>query len=71
LADHQEYHQEILNRLLRSCHNYDMLVTTEKDAVKLSSARFPLPCYQIGVDLVFDDMTPLDNLLAQILESGT
>ncbi|MGW8312765.1 MAG: tetraacyldisaccharide 4'-kinase [Desulfuromonadales bacterium] len=71
LSDHQAYNQEILNRLLRSCHNYDMLVTTEKDAVKLSSAKFPVPCYQVGVNLVFDDMSPLDNLFDQILESGT
>jgi tetraacyldisaccharide 4'-kinase len=69
LADHQQYNGEILNRLLGSCHNYDLLVTTEKDAVKLSSVNFPKPCYQVGVDLVFDDISPLDSLLDVIMES--
>jgi tetraacyldisaccharide 4'-kinase len=70
LADHQEYTGEILSRLLRSCHNHDLLVTTEKDAVKLSAAHFPKPCYQVGVDLVFDDLAPLDRLLDHIMEPG-
>jgi len=69
LADHQVYSQEILNRLLGSCHNHDLLVTTEKDAVKLSAVKFPKPCYQVGVDLVFDDISPIDGLLDVILES--
>ena len=68
LADHQEYNQEILNRLIKSCDNHDLLVTTEKDAVKLSSADLPKPCCQIGVDLVFDDMTPLANILDKMVE---
>jgi len=68
LADHQEYSREILNRLLGSCHNHDLLVTTEKDAVKLSSADFPIPCCQIGVELTFDDLSPLVNLLDKVME---
>jgi tetraacyldisaccharide 4'-kinase len=70
LADHQEYTGEILNRLLGSCHNHDVLVTTEKDAVKLSAVNFPKPCYQVGVELVFDDIAPLDDLLDHIMEPG-
>ncbi len=70
LADHQDYTGEILSRLLRSCHNHDLLVTTEKDAVKLSAANFPKPCYQVGVELVFDDLAPLDGLLDHIMETG-
>jgi tetraacyldisaccharide 4'-kinase len=70
LADHQEYTGEVLSRLLRSCHNHDLLVTTEKDAVKLSAANFPKPCYQVGVNLVFDDLAPLDGLLDHVMESG-
>lgn len=68
LADHQEYDRETLNRLLGSCHNHDLLVTTEKDAVKLSSVNFPIPCCQVGVELVFDDVSPLDRLLDRITE---
>ena len=61
---------EILNRLLGSCHNHDLLVTTEKDAVKLSAVNFPKPCYQVGVELVFDEIAPLDDLLDHIMEPG-
>lgn len=67
LADHQHYNRDILNRLLRSCHNHDLLITTEKDAVKLSDADFPIPCYQLGVEIVFDDISPLAAMLGDIL----
>ncbi len=68
LADHQEYNREILNRLLGSCHNHDLLVTTEKDAVKLSAVDFPKPCYKVGVELTFDDLSPLVNMLDHVME---
>ena len=68
LADHQEYTPESLNRVLGSCHNYDFLVTTEKDAVKLASVNFPVPCYQVGVDLAFDEISPLAGMLERIIE---
>jgi tetraacyldisaccharide 4'-kinase len=68
LADHQEYTREILNRLLGSCHNHDLMVTTEKDAVKLSVFDFPKPCYKVGVELTFDDLSPLVNMLDQVME---
>ena len=67
LADHQKYTQDILNRLLRSCNNHDLLITTEKDAVKLSDVNFPIPCYQLGVEMVFDDISPLEALLEEVL----
>ena len=67
LADHQEYSQDVLNRLLGSCDNHDLMVTTEKDAVKLSATDFPIPCYQVGVEIVFDDVSPLVSLLGETL----
>ena len=67
LADHQEYNQDILNRLLGSCDNHDLLITTEKDAVKLSVEDFPKPCYQVGVEMVFEDISPLAALLEEIM----
>ncbi len=68
LSDHQEYNQGILNRLIKSCDNHDLIITTEKDAVKLSSVTFPKPCCQVGVKLVFDDITPLTKMLDEIVE---
>jgi len=70
LTDHQEYNQDTLNHLLGLCHNHDLLITTEKDAVKLSDVDFPKPCYQIGVELVFDDISPLVALLDQVMAKG-
>ena len=67
LDDHQEYNQDVLNRLLGLCHNHDLLITTEKDAVKLLDVDFPKPCYQIGVELVFDDISPLVALLDEVM----
>lgn len=68
LADHQEYSQDVLTRLLRSCHNYDFLLTTEKDAVKLSAVDFPIPCLQMGVELTFDDISPFADMFDGILQ---
>lgn len=67
LADHQEYTRDILNRLVGSCNNHDLLITTEKDAVKLSATDFPIPCYQTGVEMVFDDISPLAAQLEGVL----
>ena len=67
LADHQEFSQDVLNHLFRSCLNYDLLITSEKDAVKLELVNFPKPCYKLGVNLVFDDISPLDDLLEEVL----
>ena len=66
-SDHQEYNQDILNRLLEACNNYDLLITTEKDAVKLSAKDFPKPCYQVGVEMVFDDFSPLATLIDKVM----
>lgn len=67
LADHQEYSQDVLKRLHGACNNYDLLITTEKDAVKLSAEDFPKPCYQVGVEMVFDDFSPLATLLDEVM----
>ena len=61
--DHQVYDTELLERLFQESRGCDALVTTEKDAVKLAEAEFPMPCYQVGVDLEFEDTSLLDHLL--------
>ena len=38
-----------------------------RDAVKLSDVNFPIPCYQLGVELEFDDISPLAALLEEAL----
>lgn len=66
--DHQEYDAALLKRLSQACHSCDLLLTTEKDAVKLNPADLPLPCYQVAIDLVFEDVAPLNLMLDGLLE---
>jgi len=51
LADHVTYHEPILNQLNHAALGMDALITTEKDAVKLSPDMFELPCYQIALEI--------------------
>lgn len=69
LDDHQDYTPDILSLLNRSCDNLDLLVTTEKDAVKLTDAAFTKPCLQLGMTLSFNETAPLDALLEQLYRS--
>lgn len=62
--DHYVYSRSIIERLIARAEAQDlMLVTTEKDAIKLPRDTlgkiWPLP-----VDLVFDDQSALDRLLS-------
>lgn len=70
LADHQDYDRETLNHLSGLCHNYDLLITTEKDAVKLSAVNFPKPCYQLGMELSFDDISPFADMFDNMVKHG-
>jgi len=51
LADHVTYQDTILNQLNHAALGMDALITTEKDAVKLSPDMFELPCYQISLEI--------------------
>lgn len=68
LSDHQEYDAELLNRLGDACHSCDVLLTTEKDGVKLNADDIPVPCYQVAIDLAFEDASPLDRMLDELIE---
>ena len=67
LADHQAYDAELLARLSRCSQSCDALVTTEKDAVKLTGMEFPVPCYQVGVELTFEDSSLLDAKVHKLI----
>ena len=68
LSDHQDYSSEVLNRLNRLCDNNQLLITTEKDAVKLRSVGLPCPCLVASLTLEFDEASRLDDLLNRLLE---
>ncbi len=58
-ADHVEYQNQIMKQLHTQAVSVDALITTEKDAVKLSADMFELPCYQISMDINIDNSTEL------------
>ena len=67
LADHQVYDEALLSRLSKSCQGADVLITTEKDAVKLAKTNLPIPCYQVGVEMTFSKMDVLDERLLKLI----
>jgi len=69
-ADHCAYGDEDLARIHTAAADADMLLTTEKDAVKLEGVNLPLPCYAVGMTMVFDDDALLQQHLDQLFTYG-
>ncbi len=67
--DHQDYSGEQLNRLVQSCDNEKLLITTEKDAVKLRAADLPCPCLVAPLELAIDESDELDRALERVLRA--
>lgn len=63
--DHHVYLQEDVDTLVREAkqHGARALLTTMKDAVKLRSLRFDLPCYVLEIELEFDDEEKLSEMI--------
>lgn len=63
--DHHIYRQREIQRLERDAINKgaDILLTTAKDAVKLTHLRFNLPCFVIENGLTFEDESAFVNLV--------
>jgi tetraacyldisaccharide 4'-kinase len=66
--DHQDYAEEQLKRLIQTCDNNKLLITTEKDAVKLRSAAFTVICLVAPLELTFDEPGKLERILDQVVE---
>ncbi|HEX5701996.1 MAG TPA: tetraacyldisaccharide 4'-kinase [Pyrinomonadaceae bacterium] len=66
--DHHKYSQTDIDRLTQHATDAGAhaLITTAKDAVKLTSMRFPLPCYVIEIEMQIEEA---DTLLALIDEA--
>lgn len=65
--DHVVYSGNRLATLVSAAGEVDLLMTTEKDAVKLDPARLPLPCYSVGVQPVFADESALLEIIDQLI----
>jgi tetraacyldisaccharide 4'-kinase len=67
LPDHVEFSAVTLKQLTHFSENIDLLLTTEKDAVKLKADQLPVPCYQIPLELEVGLGETLINELSQRL----
>ncbi|SEA10357.1 lipid-A-disaccharide kinase [Desulfuromusa kysingii] len=68
-VDHIEYRTQIINQLHQTAMDVDALITTEKDAVKLTADMFTVPCYQIPMDISINNSAELMTSLTQRLWS--
>ena len=69
--DHHRYSETDLTALARLAEAHSArLVTTEKDAVRISSARPPADLTPLSVTLAFDDRRALETLLARALREA-
>ena len=50
-GDHQRYDALAIKRIHDATGQLEILLTTEKDAVKLASQMFAVPCYQVPMDI--------------------
>ena len=68
-ADHHVYQQNEIDRLIEKAKaaGATALVTTAKDAVKLSALHFELPCYKLEIEIAIDEGEQLAGfILSQI-----
>jgi len=66
-ADHCTYGESELRQLTAACLEADFLITTEKDAVKLSALNLPLPCFQVPLTLQFREAGVLEGFLRPLV----
>lgn len=67
LPDHVDYTPELQQAIAVGATGCDILLTTEKDAVKLAANMFELPCYYVGLDLDIVNGQELLRLISNIL----
>jgi tetraacyldisaccharide 4'-kinase len=68
-ADHHSYTQSDIEALEDAAlaRGAEALLTTAKDAVKLRSLKFQLPCYVVEVELEFDDEAAFRQLVLRTI----
>jgi len=65
--DHHVYSQEEIDAIIRSARDAkaDVLVTTAKDAVKLRTLSFSIPCYVVEIEISIDDADAFGRLVSE------
>jgi tetraacyldisaccharide 4'-kinase len=69
-SDHAGYDAEVLARLAVAAEAADYYITTEKDAVKLTNADLPLPCFQVPLRLAFLENGSLERRLSAVIDTN-
>jgi tetraacyldisaccharide 4'-kinase len=69
--DHHVYKQTDVDALVNEAKRQGAhsLLTTAKDAVKLRSLRFDLPCYVLEIGLEFDDEEKLTSMIREAIKA--
>jgi tetraacyldisaccharide 4'-kinase len=69
-TDHHVYEQSDIDTIVAEAKRQGAraLLTTAKDAVKLRSLRFELPCYVLEIELEFDDEEKLRAMIREAIE---
>ena len=64
-SDHHRYRQAEVDEVIREARKKGAkaLLTTAKDAVKLRSLRFDLPCYVVEIEMQFDNESALREIV--------
>jgi tetraacyldisaccharide 4'-kinase len=65
--DHHEYSQEEIDAISRAARDEgaEVLVTTAKDAVKLRTLSFPIPCYVAEIEIAIEDAEGFGRLVSK------
>lgn len=64
-GDHVKYDESLVESLRTTAKDSEVLITTEKDGVKLTADMFELPCYQVPVDV---QIAGSSELFAEIVQ---
>ena len=70
--DHHVYQQNEIDRFMEKAKaaGATALVTTAKDAVKLSALHFELPCYKLEIEIAIDDAEQLAGFIRSQIAVG-
>jgi tetraacyldisaccharide 4'-kinase len=70
--DHHSYTQSDVDTLSREAtdRGAEALLTTAKDAVKLRSLRFNLPCFIVEIEFVFENEATLREMLRKAMQKS-
>ena len=67
-ADHHSYSQSEIDALVKEAraHGAECLITTAKDATKLSTLNFELPCYVLEIQISIDEEVRFGELIRRV-----